>query len=154
MGISSLSEDQRDTLQLYAERIFTYFDEDNSGYIDSNEFTAALLSLMGADAVDRLLMALKVYGLKEDGVIDPYDMQHFLEGLLHIFMATHPEAFSMSKSVLENTIFKFAFDATVECFLHADRDNDGLISAPEFQEWYYSEESETPEWMKLFDLIL
>jgi len=114
--------------------LFSIFDKDCNGVVDSKEFLGGLsIYAQGEeDAEEKIRQAFLMYDLNGNGFIELDEMKQYLSSVFTVLAEVMPEVFEKYQVSAE----ELAEATAVTCFKEADLNHDGLLSFEEFRAWY------------------
>ena len=104
--------------KLISNRLFDLFDKDKSGFIDFEEFTSTMKSLIDGDNISKIKFAFELHDLDNSGFIDQSELKILIE-----------ESFYENNLDYDHSQIDLL---VTEFFKRADKDKSGTIDFSEF----------------------
>jgi len=118
--------------------LFSIFDKDGNGLVDSVEFLGGLSVYARGEEnpEEKVRQAFMLYDIDGNGYISMDEMQRYLASVFRVLAEVMPEVFNKHGVGYE----ELAEATAATCFKEADLNHDGQLSFEEFQRWYTSAE--------------
>ena len=102
-----------------SEKVFTVFDEDKDGFLNSKEFILGMNKLYNGSYQDTIKLIFDILDFNHDGYIDKYQMES-LEEITEIINSTFGKSKKLNLEEFKNTVENHKSDIFIQiiCFLY------------------------------------
>jgi len=126
------ANERTDQMDLILNRLFSIFDQDQTGKVDYQELVSGLSVLCGGNREDKIRAAFALFDFNGDGFISLDEMERYLVSVFKMLYATQDGI----KEQMGVTAEELGRITAQQAFKDSDLDNDGRLSWDEFKAWY------------------
>ena len=148
----NLSQRDEERLRITLNHLFSIFDTNGDGKIETSDLVTGLSTLVGeGERDDKARICFHLHDANGDGVLDMSEMVQYLYFIYRVVYVAEPGTKERVGGLSEQEL---AVKTAEKAFTEADTNNDGYLSFEEFKAWYTGGSNFTSTLRKEDDVLM